>query len=122
MLAAAFKNNLSENVLPDGQMYYNIASRILNDRLGTNYEMISEASEQIQKGLNTKAGLGLNAVKPELNQDRIDGLINRVSSEPFKNVSWLLDDPVINFSQSIVDDTIRKNADFYYQSGMRRSL
>ncbi|KXT72127.1 Phage protein [Streptococcus sp. DD10] len=56
---------------------------------------------------------------PELNRDRIDGLVNRLASEEsFDDVKWLLDDPIVNFSQRIVDDWIRINAEFHHKVGL----
>lgn len=120
MLSKAFQNNIPSDALPNGQMHYNIANRILNERLGNNYALISESSVQIQKGLNTNAGIGLNADKPSINQDRIDGIVNMVSSEPYENVSWILNEPIVNFSQSVVDDVIKANVLFHYQSGLNQ--
>lgn len=63
--------------------------------------------------------ISLKAIKPELNQDRIDGIVNKISEyEDFKEGKWLLEEPIKNFTQSIVDDTIKTNADFQYKSGL----
>lgn len=119
-LAAAFKRSLSSDVLPDGKMYYNIANRIIPETLQHNYELISEAATQVQEALNSHAGISIKAIKPELNTDRINGLVEKVSdAERYDEVAWVLDEPVVNFSQSIVDDYIRKNADFQGKAGMR---
>ena len=36
LLAKAYRNNISSDVLPDGKLYYNIAQRILNPTLRNN--------------------------------------------------------------------------------------
>lgn len=119
LLAKAYRNNISSDVLPDGKLYYNIAQRILNPTLRNNYELITDVTEQVQKALNDAANIGINPVKPELNHDRIDGIINRASdADNYDAVSWILDEPVMNFSQSIVDDSIRENAEFHAKAGM----
>lgn len=118
-LANVLGKNISSDVLPNGKMYYNIANRIINDTLSRNHDIIADYAAKTQKALNTKAKIGLKVVKPVLNQDRIDGIINRASSEDrFDNVKWILDEPIVNFSQSIVDDSIRENADIHYQKGL----
>ena len=87
--------------------------------LGRNYELVSGYASDVQKNLNSEAKIGLTAQVPELNQDRIDGLVNRLASEEsFDDVKWLLDDPIVNFSQSIVDDSIRKNVEFHHKLGL----
>lgn len=118
-LANVLGKNISSDVLPNGKMYYNIANRIINDTLSRNHDIIADYAVKTQKALNTKAKIGLKVVKPVLNQDRIDGIVNRASSEDrFDNVKWILDEPIVNFSQSIVDDSIRENADIHYQKGL----
>lgn len=114
---------LTNETLPDGKMYYNIAQRVLTDVLGRNYELVSDYTEQVQKNLNSEAKIGLAAQVPELNQDRIDGLVNRLASEEsFDDVRWLLEEPVVNFTQSIIDDSIQKNAEFHHKSGLQPEI
>lgn len=119
ILSKALGASLTNETLPDGKMYYNIAQRVLTDVLGRNHELVSDYTEQVQKNLNSEAKIGLAAQVPELNQDRIDGLVNRLASEEsFDDVKWLLDDPIVNFSQSIVDDSIRTNVEFHHKVGL----
>lgn len=119
ILSKALGASLTNETLPDGKMYYNIAQRVLTDVLGRNHELVSDYAEQVQKNLNSEAKIGLAAQVPEINQDRIDGLVNRLASEEsFDDVKWLLDDPIVNFSQSIVDDWIRKNVEFHHKVGL----
>ena len=119
ILSKALGSSLTNETLPDGKMYYNIAQRVLTDVLGRNHELVSDYAEQVQKNLNSEAKIGLAAQVPELNQDRIDGLVNRLASEEsFDDVKWLLDDPIVNFSQSIVDDSIRTNVEFHHKVGL----
>lgn len=119
ILSKALGASLTNETLPDGKMYYNIAQRVLTDVLGRNYELVSDYTEQVQKNLNSEAKIGLAAQVPELNQDRIDGLVNRLASEEsFDDVKWLLVDPIVIFSQSIVDDSIRKNVEFHHKVGL----
>ena len=123
ILSKALGASLTNEMLPDGKMYYNIAQRVLTDVLGRNYELVSDYTEQVQKNLNSEAKIGLTAQVPELNQDRIDGLVNRFSSEDnFEDVSWLLGEPIVNFTQSIIDDSIRKNAEFHAKTGMTPTI
>ncbi len=53
-----------------------------------------------------------------MNQSRIDGLVSRLSEGDFEKSKWLLGSPIVNFSQSVVDDMVRKNAEFHFHSGM----
>lgn len=123
ILSKALGASLSTDKLPDGKMYYNIAQRLLTDVLGRNYELVSGYTSDVQKNLNQEAKIGLKVQVPELNLDRIAGIVNRFSSEEnFEDVSWLLGEPIVNFTQSIIDDSIKKNAEFHHQSGLQPEI
>ena len=123
ILSKALGASLSTDKLPDGKMYYNIAQRLLTDVLGRNHELVSGYASDVQKNLNDKAKIGLKVQVPELNLDRIAGIVNRFSSEEnFEDVSWLLGEPIVNFTQSIIDDSIQKNAEFHHQSGLQPEI
>nr|DAP76841.1 MAG TPA: hypothetical protein [Caudoviricetes sp.] len=123
ILSKALGASISADKLPDGKMYYNIAQRLLTDVLGRNHEIVSGYASDVQKNLNDKAKIGLKVQIPELNQDRIAGIVNRLSSEDnFEDVSWLLDEPIVNFTQSIIDDSIRKNAEFHHKAGLQPEI
>ena len=123
ILSKALGASLGADKLPDGKMYYNIAQRLLTDVLGRNHELVSGYASDVQKNLNDKAKIGLKVQVPELNLDRIAGIVNRFSSEEnFEDVSWLLGEPIVNFTQSIIDDSIRKNAEFQHQFGLQPEI
>lgn len=123
LIAKSLKDNISSAVLPEGKMHYNIAERILNDILGTNHNMVSSYSDRVQNILNQKADIFLNSIKPKINQDRIDGMINRLSyEEKFDDVAWMLDEPVVNFSNNVVDKFIKANAEFQYKAGLSAKI
>ena len=123
ILSKALGASISADKLPNGKMYYNIAQRLLTDVLGRNYELVSSYASDVQKNLNDKAKIGLKVQVPELNLDRIAGIVNRFSSEDnFEDVSWLLDEPIVNFTQSIIDDSIRKNAEFHHKAGLQPEI
>lgn len=122
ILAEVFKENISTEDLPDGKMYYNIADRVLNNTLGRNYKLISDYSADVQTSLNKSAGLKIKGLKPPKNQDRINGLIEKVQEKTYEETKWVLQEPIINFSQSIIDDTIKTNVDFHNKLGLRPKI
>lgn len=123
ILARVFNKHLKADVLPDGRMYYNIAERILNPTLGTNHNLIAKAAAEIQETLNRSIGIGIKGIEAPLNQRRIDSIINRVSvEETFDDVAWILQEPVVNFSQSVVDDAIKTNVNFHGESGLNPTV
>lgn len=123
ILSEVLQTNISSSILPDGKMHYNIAERILSAMLGENHKMVSGYSKQIQEVLNKDAGVGLKTVIAPINQNRIDGIVNRLSHESsFDDVSWILGAPVVNFSQNVVDNHIKENAEFHYKSGLKAKV
>ena len=99
LLADAFQSNLSKEILPDGKMYYNIADRVIRERLEHNYDITAEAAVEVQKILNEKAGIGIKAIKPEMNEDRVRGIINIVSGGKYEDVAYILGEAVVNFNR-----------------------
>lgn len=50
---------------------------------------------------------------------RTQGILDRVSSEKFSGVRWILGDGVItNYMQSFVDETMKRNAEFQSKAGV----
>ena len=108
ILSEVFDQTLSSAVLPDGRMYYNIAERVIGPMLKGNYDIVSEAAAEIQKQLNEKAGIGIKAIRPEFNQDKAKGIIDIISErENYDEIAYMLREPIINFTQAIVDDAVR---------------
>lgn len=117
--ADAFKENISSEVLPDGKMYYNIAERTVVPQLMENYEMVEGVAEAVQQQLNAEAGIGLNPVHVDVNQSRIDGIVNKITAaDVYDTVAWMLVEPVRNFIQSVADDFVRENVAFQSKAGL----
>lgn len=118
ILADILTSNITEDILPDGKIYFNIADRILRERLKKNYDLISSYSSEIQLLLNKEANIGLKVQIPPLNKNRVKGLVEAVLSDGLDNFG----EPVITFSQNIVDDFIETNANFHAKAGLNPKL
>lgn len=119
ILSQVFQNNLSSSVLPDGKLYYNIADRIIRPMMGDLYEGVADYSKEVQTLLNKKQKIGIKAIQSEINEDKIQGIINITSGkEHFDDIVYMLGEPIVNFAQTIVDDTVKVNADFQYKAGL----
>ena len=118
-LSEVFMDNLSSAVLPDGRMYFNIAQRVLQPLLEADYDIVSKAAATVQTFLNQKANIGIKAQVAPINEDRIAGIVNKVSEAvSFDDVKWVLDAPVVNYSMNVVDETLRSNVEFQGRAGM----
>lgn len=119
LIGKAYEKHISSAALPDGKMYYNIASRLIPEALDKNYSLVSSYAASVQTGLNKNAGIGLKAQTATVEQDRIDGLVDLASNaEQYDDVAGQLLTAFENFSQHVVDTTIQKNADFQYKAGL----
>lgn len=119
LIGNAFEAHISSAVLPDGKMYYNIASRLIPSTMDENYVLVSDYALKVQHALNAHAGIGLNAKVAPQNQARVEGLVDMVSSAvQYDDVSGRLLSAVENYSQNIVDETIKENADFHAKAGL----
>lgn len=122
IMSETLNRHLSSDILPDGRLYYNIAKRIFNQTLGENgtYGYISQYAKQVQGIINKNAGIGIKAIKADINQDRIDGIVDIVSGkEKFDDIKYMVKEPIINYGQAIVDDTVRVNIDFHGKAGLK---
>lgn len=81
ILSKVYEHNLTENALPNGKMYYNIASRVLEPTLKAAYEEVASVTMAIQNAMNEKAGISIKALKPDFNQDRVMGIIDKIANE-----------------------------------------
>lgn len=122
-LSKAFSMNISNAVLPDEKMYYNIARSLLEPTVFENYKTIAAHCAAVQKSLNSRAGLGINAIIPSYNQKKTDGIINYISNaEKYSDREKSFLNSLVTSSKSVVDDSVQQNAEFHYQSGLKPKI
>ncbi len=85
-------------------------------------QYVSNAVTAAQKAQNVEAGIGIKPLQAERDLNSYFNIFTKMKSdayESFEQASWLLDEPIVHDSLSIVDDTLKENADFQYKSGLR---
>ena len=93
---------------------------LIPQSLGLNQELIVEACRDVQNNLNKKNGFGIKYVEPKFDWDRVNGLIDELRNNPeFHNIEKSFYDQLVNFSENVVDDSIRDNVGRLYRSGIR---
>lgn len=123
MLAKAYQETITPDLLPDGRIDEELAEALIRQLLSQNYEEAARVAAQVQTSLNRSAGLGMKGLQPEVNQDRITGLIKKTASyDSYEKQAWVLDEPVVNCTQSAVEETIRENADAHFRSGLHPKI
>ena len=104
-------------------MSEDVAREVLTPLLEADHELVATVSKQIQTNINKRAGVGLTALVADLDTNRIEGLISKVSSyETFDEARWVMGEPLINYSMAVVDQTIRKNFDASTKAGLRPKI
>ncbi|MBR3242481.1 MAG: hypothetical protein IKF90_07260 [Parasporobacterium sp.] len=84
------------------------------------YDLAVDAAMQVVANLNEKAGVRIAPQKPIIDEDRVRGIVDKVSdAENFDDVKWMLNDPVQNFAVHCVDQTVEQNALFQHRAGLR---
>lgn len=122
-LSKAFQSVLTEDALPNGRLYYNIADRVVRPMLERGCKDVQEMAGKVISQLNEKAGIGLTAAYPGVNQDRIKGIVDAASSQETAAESMkYLGEPVVNVMEHANDDMTRHNCNFQYKSGLRPKL
>ena len=118
ILTDVLREHLPE-ALTDGKLYRAAAEVLLAGPMKTAGNDVGKVAAEIQKQLNENAGIGLNAVHPELNQDQIDGIITGIcNAESYDGSVELLMDQVAGFLEGHVDDFVHDNADFQDKTGL----
>lgn len=93
---------------------------LLPRALGLDHNMVIDACKNVQKNMNKDAGLGIKYQEPDFNMDRALGIVDELKKhENFSDIEKSFYDQLVNFSQNIVDDSIRDNAATMWRSGIR---
>ena len=122
ILKNIFGENITENILEDGFLTEEMANILIRPNMVKNYEIVSTYSTDVQQLLNRQSGVGLKAMNPPMNKSRIDGIVKKIAEKEFNDTKWLLEEPIINFTQSVVDDVIKHNTELQYKSGLRPKI
>jgi hypothetical protein len=75
---AALSSNLTEERLPDGKLYWNIAERTIKPLLKEAYELVMKAAAGQLQLEDRKAGINLKPVETEFPEERINELIDTI--------------------------------------------
>ena len=123
-LSRALVSNLTAENLPNGTLYYNIAQRTVIPNLEENYNLVNDISKDIQALADKKAKIGLGSVKADFPSRRINGLIDKMTSEDMvleQAVKWLKE-PIVNNSEAFFDDYVKANAEFRSNVGLKATI
>ena len=97
----------------DAEKYASRAGQLLTAVLQAN----------ISEGNFPDGGIGMNSIAPEFDRSNAMNIAKRMSNyESFEDAAWMLEEPIQSAALGVTDDTLRKNADFQYKSGMKPKI
>lgn len=118
ILAEVFKLTCTVELCVGGKFPEQLAEQVIRPMLVNNYELVTDITSYAQTSLNKAAGIGIKAIKPDMNADRVNYLVDKVTSDEFEKTAWVLDEPVVNYTHSVVNDAIKANVEFHAKSGL----
>lgn len=122
-LSKAFQSVLVPEALPEGRIFWNIAETAIRPPLEAVGLDVQQMTAKVIDMLNEKAGIGMKAAFPGINQDRIKGIMDAVTAqENALDAAPYLGEPVTNIMQHAVDDMARHNARTQYESGLQPKI
>lgn len=118
-LKSAMDTALKSDVLPDGKMYYNIAQRVIEPMLRETFADVTDKAAACITRLNDAAGIGIRAIRPEPEEDRIHGIIDSAAgADYYDDVKDTVHSSAENLTQHAADQAVKENAEFQARSGL----
>lgn len=93
---------------------------LITGTLGLNHTMVATACAEAQKNINTKAHTGIRPQVPKFDGNRAFGLVEAVKNRG--EIGPLFYDQVTNFSQNVVDQAIKDNAEVQSGAGLHPKI
>ena len=119
MMSDSLKEHMILDEMPNSTLYRNIAQKTIGTGLKDTYGLVSNIASVIQEEMNNAVGIGIKAVKPKLEVDRVDSIVDRaVEAKSQEELDNVLTEPVETFSRQIVDDTQKANARLHDRAGL----
>lgn len=117
-LANAYAEVLTPDAMPDGTLYYNIANKVMRPTITEAHGLVSDVADAGQAARNKKIGIGLKPIRPPIEEDRLAGIIDAVTSGVLEDTATYLNEPVKNIVDHFADRHLEKNAEFLTKSGV----
>lgn len=123
-LSKSFGKHITVDILPDGKMTFQIANEVVRPEIVKGYDYTSSYFNKVQEGFYKSRNLQIKGAPPDLNDDRIKGFVDKLTSAEYEAVAWVLNDPayLINYLESVVDTGIKNNVGLLGQAGVRSTI
>lgn len=106
------------NIL-DGDLSQEVIFNLIQPTLNQAYDLCAQASGYVQKFTNEQYGFNLKALIPTPDGSRIQNLATELANKGYVEIYKSFNAQVQNITQAAVDDTMKKNATFLSNSGIK---
>lgn len=119
-LANAILDEVTQDLLPDGRLYYNIAKSIIEPMLRGNYDLINSVADELQASLDRKLSYRIKAQHAPFPQERVNTAIGAACQEgiDWETVRRRMSSTPENITHSMADDYMKANAEFRSKAGI----
>lgn len=122
VLSGVFREQITEEKLPEGVFTKEFVKETIEPLLKDDHKIVSTMAAVAQENINTAAGVHIRPQKADFNQDRADGFATKMDGKTMEEAGWMLESPVTNFSQSVVDETMIKNGEVLAKAGKAATI
>jgi len=123
ILSGSLQSVLTWETLPEGKLYYNIASRTITPALQEGYRISNSWAVEVQGRKYREAGLELQPVQAAWPEERIRAVASAAADrETLEEAHILIDQAVRNITMSYLDDFVAANAAFAERAGMEATI
>lgn len=105
----------------NGRMYLELSEEILTQTLKNNYNLINQAAEKVQKDLDSRLGFMIKSQKADFPIDRIKAIASSLCDKTVSDdtIRRRMSSPVENVTHSFYTDSVKKNAQFRNDAGLK---
>ena len=121
-LAYAFLEELVPEALPNETLYYNIARKVMLPPIEEAHGMVSDVADELQTIKYKQMGLGLKPIRPPIQMDRFDGILDLLTEGAYVDNLHYLNEPIRNLVDHFGDYHVEKNTEFMSSSGVDFSI
>lgn len=126
--AKSLSNHYTEELLPDGKLYWNIMERTIMPIMKNVHKIDNQLAFNVQKKLDAAQKIGIKPQESDFPEDRVNSVMNMLSTltndnkTDLQRASQILTRSVVNISNSIIDNFVQKNAEFRANAGMTAKI
>lgn len=119
ILGETFKDVFTEDNLPNGTLYYNIAESIVPTMIKQNHELVNNVAVAMQRQYDKKDNIGIPPQRAKINEERVQGIVKDATAD-VENLKESIERLYVNtenITESFWDDFVETNVAFKYNLG-----